>query len=133
MSTESERGQPMPSQVYVLVMTQRYCLAAATQTSVPPTVLSFQQSTGWLDPFSACETVVTVTGSCKGPQRLLIRLSSNSNACKSCSSNSNTCSSRIRLCEADARELQPDCSCSVEYVQVLVQVSAPKVALNKYR
>lgn len=106
-------------------------LFAVAQEAVPSTVLRFEPASGCLDPLASCSTVVTVTGSCEGAQKLLIRISSNSAACSSCSGVTGGC--RHSTGDGPAAAQMSTCSCSVEYVQVLVLVSSPKVALSKYR
>lgn len=113
------------------------CTVIAQGVSLPPTVLSFEPGAGQLGPSASVAAAVTVIGSCEGPQKLLVRISSSSAPCSTCSCHM----AGAGRCGAAADAGGPAvlqagvqrCSCSVEYVQIRVLVSSPKVALSKYR
>lgn len=121
---------------HALTLTSTTLSALHPQESVPPTLLSFEPCQGELGPLAICTAAVTVTGSCEGPQRLLVRVSSSSVPCSTCARHATGDGARAVAAAEDGSGVSAAgqvCSCSVEYVQVLVLVSSPKVALSKYR
>lgn len=78
-------------------------------------LLHCEPNSGTLDPSATCSTAVTVTGSCEGTHRLLLRVSSSSSIGGHCT-------------QQRQQQLTQQ-----QYVEVLVTVGVPRVVLDTYR
>lgn len=123
----------LPDTAHLLLCCAVLC-GVVVQACVPPTVLTCQPSQGTLAPMTCCTAAVTLTGTSEGTHKLLLRVSSNSDGCISCSnSSSNSSAAEAAAADKAGCSSSSSCCCNHEYVQVLVTVSSPKVVLSRYR